>query len=298
MTRLSLIIGCGDVGKRVAKQLMQIRQPVIAASHSEESRNTLKQLGIDSVFADLDEIDSLKLLPAEATQIYYFAPPPSDGEVDSRMTNFLASLKLSNSKTRIIYISTTGVYGDHQGEWIDESTPTTAPSNRSKRRLNAETRLIRFCEQKNCEYIILRVGGIYCLPKLPLQRLQSGVKILKANIAPASNRIHANDLANICITAMNSQHVNEIYNACDGNPTSISDYFIQVAKIFHLPAPEEIDWDQANKDISPAMMSYLQESKKIKIDKLLQQLEIQFKYPDLDSGLKQCLEEANANNSD
>jgi len=292
MTETALIIGCGDIGKRVATLVRQQGQTVIAASHQKESQEILKSLGIKSFFADLDDNETPLSLPENTAQIYYLAPPPARGIVDTRMANFIVNLNETNPPKRIVYISTTGVYGDQQGNWINESSETPAPTDRSKRRLSAESQLKQFCQRTNCEYVILRVGGIYCLEKLPLARIKDGVKVLQANIAPASNRIHADDLAHICIAAMQSTFANEIYNATDGNPSSISDYFIQVAKTFHLSAPEEIDWQQAEKDISPAMMSYLKESKKISVDKLFKQLNIKFKYPTLEDGLKQCQEEA------
>ena len=136
--------------------------------------------------------------------------------------------------------------------------------------------------------MILRVAGIYCLEKLPIERLKIGIKILQPDLSPASNRIHADDLANICITAMNHPSANEIFNIADGEPSSISDYFIRVAKTFNLPTPSQLNWEEAKNELSPAMLSYLQESKKVNFEKTRKKLGINLQYPTLSAGLQQC----------
>ena len=126
-----------------------------------------------------------------------------------------------------------------------------------------------------------------------LERLQTGMQILKEELAPASNRIHADDLAKVCVTAMFHSPANEIFNVADGNPSSMSDYFKKVAIAFNLPEPEEVSWEYAEKYFSAGMLSYLRESKKISIKKLTSILPVDFDYPTLNLGLQQCLEQQN-----
>lgn len=288
MNTPTLIIGCGDTGKRVIAQLPDNKTSITAITHSASSQEKLKKLGINVITGNLDSPSSLQIIPTEKMNVFYFAPPNASGETDTRMENFINQLQHKTPPKRIVYISTTGVYGDYQGQWINEETPVNPVNERSKRRLHAERLIQNYCNKTNTEYMILRVAGIYCLEKLPIERLKLGIKILHPDLSPASNRIHADDLANICITAMNHHSPNKIFNIADGEPSSISDYFIQVAQIFELPAPLQLNWEEAENALSPAMLSYLHESKKVSFEKSQKLLGINLKYPTLKAGLQQC----------
>ena len=289
-----LVVGCGDVGKRVAHRLLANNAKISALTHSKASENSLKTLGIEPIFADLDQADSVSAITQSFDNIFYFAPPPSSGQIDSRMQNFIQHYLRQHLPKRIVYISTTGVYGDHSDNWINEETPAKPQVDRSRRRLNAENQIIELAKNTKLEYVIVRVAGIYSLEKLPIERLQENKKILARNLSGASNRIHAEDLADILVAAMLNSKSGEIYNATDGAPSTMSDYFMAVAHTFDLPAPEEVDWQYANAHFSQGMLSYLKESKKISNEKILKQLGIHLNYPDLTTGLKQCQEEYNA----
>ena len=302
------IIGCGDTGKRVSHLLQLQGKDVNATSHSTDSSKILVSLGINVFAANLDEPESLSNLPVNNSDIFYFAPPPRSGEQDKRMGNFLDSLDHprnhstssfpENKQTvrRIVYISTTGVYGDQDGNWITEETPTAPGNARSKRRLSAEEQLKAYCITHKTEYMILRVAGIYDLNKLPINKINAGLKVLEMKTAPASNRIHAADLANICIAAMQSKLHNKIFNVADGNPSSISDYFIQTSRIFNLTPPLEISWEQAQNDLSPEMLSYLTESKKIDVKFMQKELRVTLSFPTLAKGLYACKKEYDKQN--
>ncbi len=289
------IIGCGNIGQRVATLLHDQGAQINATSHSTTSIQLLEQLGITVYQANLDEPETLCSLPLsekDKLDVYYFAPPQAKGDVDLRMTHFLDALQPKPQQQatlrRLVYISTTGVYGNHDGEWITEDTPTEPKNARSKRRLSAEIQIKQFSHKHDMEYIILRVAGIYDLKKLPLERINAGLQVLKADLAPASNRIHAADLANICVAAMRSAHHDCVFNVADGNPSSISDYFIQTAALFNLTPPEEISWEKAKTVLSPEMLSYLSESKKVAVDHIQEKLSITLKYPSLAEGLAAC----------
>ena len=283
------IIGCGSIGQRIGHRLITDGQCVNTLTHSHERIPTLNSEGFNGTFGDLDNPDTLVNLDFSHAKIFYLAPPPSEGEVDSRIQNFIAALKTRSAPKKIVYISTTGVYGNSNGNWINESTPLEPANARSMRRLDAETALQDYTSEHGTLLAILRVVGIYCSDKLPLKRIDSGLKILKTSIAPSSNRIHGDDLANISIRAMQLNH-STILNVADGNPSSISDYFIKTAKVFNLTPPTEIDWDEANKTLSPGMLSYLRESKKIDPTLMLNTLNYQLMYPTLDDGLKECFD--------
>lgn len=278
------IIGCGDIGRRLAK--LHQSEKISAIVHSEASAIACNELGITAYPVDFDQ--QIKLPTDDAKHIYYFMPPPASGHDDTRLKQFLVKLayKPEAIKKRIILISTTGVYGDSKGAWIDEDTPTTPKAERAHRRLSAEKHLIEWAEKTGGEYMILRVPGIYAKDRLPLARLKKGLAIVNQAEAGWTNRIHADDLAQACKAAMQCSYSNEIINICDGNPSTMTDYFNQIADYANLPRPPQISMKEAEKTLSKGMVSYLKESRRIRNDKMLKLLEINLEYPNLQSCLK------------
>ena len=279
------VIGCGYVGSKVAHHLAN--KPLIALARSQHSQSRLQTLGIPWVYGDLDERDSLVKLPVKNTILYYFVPPPATGLVDSRLTNLCTSFE--HLPQKIILISTTGVYGDCQGAWIDETQPLNPQTDRAKRRVHAETVLQQWAETQGVAITIFRVPGIYGPDRLPLKRLQQETPVLDPAISPFSNRIHIDDLVNACLVARDREKTG-IYNISDGHPTTMTDFFNQVAQAFHFPLPPTVDWSQAKQQFSASMMSYLAESKRLDNRKMREQLGVIPRYSDLQTGLAQCVQ--------
>ena len=288
-----VIIGCGDIGIRVAKIWKNQGKTVFGAARSEESLNTLRQQHIHAVSLDLDDINKLQELSSRLTQdalIYYFAPPPAKGIEDTRMVNFLQSLNNKALPTHIVYISTSGVYGDQQGKTINEDTLVNPQVDRAKRRYHAEQLLLEYgIEHSSISFTVLRVGGIYGPGRLPLQRLKDQIPMLHENLAPQTNRIHADDLAQICVAASTKNSAGEIYNVSDGSDSNMTEYFNTIADFCDLPRPPLVDWEEAEKTISKGMLSYLKESRRMDNSKMLNHLDIELMYPSLKDGLKTCL---------
>jgi len=282
------IIGCGDIGRRVA-QLWQARDvPVTGLVRSDASLLQLRQQGITPVQADLDDPASLAPLPDANALLYYFAPPPATGTTDPRMQHFLASMTPERLPARIVYISTSGVYGDHQGGRVDEDTPPNPNVDRARRRLDAEQQLRRFGQAHDVAIVILRVGGIYGPGRLPEQRIRAGLPLLHEDLAPPTNRIHAEDLARIALAAARRGRPDGIYNVSDGCNGNMTAYFNTVADFLGLPRPPTIGWDEAQQQLSPGMLSYLTESRRMDVRRLRDELGIELRYPDLASGLASC----------
>jgi nucleoside-diphosphate-sugar epimerase len=287
------IIGCGDIGRRVASlyqnEAKQTSKPCTLRGivRSESSRSLAMEQGIHASIIDLDHplTHQTTIRPEDFEQalVFYFAPPPSTSVTDTRLQNVLSFIK--NQANKWVLISTTGVYGDSHGEWIDENAPLNPVADRAKRRLSAEQTVIDWAKTYNKQYIILRVPGIYAKDRLPLARLQKKLPIVDEDEAPWTNRIHADDLAQICKTAMESTISNEIYNATDGHPSTMTAYFNQVADYANLPRPPQISMQEAEQTLSAGMLSYLKESRRISNKKLLQELNINLQYPDLVAGL-------------
>jgi nucleoside-diphosphate-sugar epimerase len=285
-----LIIGCGDVGRRVAVLLQATRHRLTCVVRSRESLNELQAAGFEARCVDLDVDDSSGKLASGYAEIYYFAPPPPAGEMDTRMKRFLQGLQRDTPPRRIVYISTSAVYGDCQGVWITEDQPLNPATARGRRRLDAERQLTTWCNENGCEWMLLRVPGIYGPGKLPLERLRQGLPVLREEDAPYTNRIHVDDLAAICMAAMSSSRSNTVYNVSDGHPSNMTDYFFRVADAAGLPRPPEVSRDEARRVLSPGMMSFLNDSRRMDNSRLLRELEISLQYPDLDAGLAACFE--------
>ena len=288
-----VIVGCGDIGLRVAKIWKNQGKSVFGVVRSEENLNALRQQHIHAISADLDDINTLSELNGKLSKqslLYYFAPPPAKGIEDTRMANFLNSLDKNALPAQLIYISTSGVYGDQQGQLIDEQTPANPQVDRAKRRFHAEQQLLEFGTNNiSVAITILRVGGIYGPGRLPLQRLKDQIPMLHENLSPQTNRIHADDLAQVCVAAATEKADGEIYNVSDGTNSNMTEYFNTIADFCNLPRPPLVDWDEAEKTISKGMLSYLKESRRMDNSKMINELEITLKYPTLKEGLESCV---------
>jgi len=282
------IVGCGYIGKKVASKSLSLGVSVECYVHSMASKETCESLGIQADLLELDNRDlSNEWHVKDNNVIAYFVPPPRQGVIDTRMTNFLSTLeRLDSVPDKIVLISTTGIYGDCQGEWIDESHTVNPQADRAHRRLSAENQLQKFCKSKNIECIIFRVPGIYAMDKLPVKRISSGEPIVRAIDSGYTNRIHAEDLSEFCVEALTQKIKPGIYNCCDGSPSTMNDYFVRVADFLGLDRPKEISIQQAEKELSTGMLSYLAESKRISNKKLLENFSTTFTYPDLKSALQ------------
>ncbi len=280
-----LIIGYGDIGRRVARLYKEENYVVTGLARSPGSCKIMKSDNVEPVIADLDDQDSLSGLLLADALVFYFAPPPPTGLSDPRMANFLAIVDGKNLPRKIVYISTSGVYGDQAGRLITEKTPPQPGTDRAFRRLNAENQLREFRDQHPVEVVILRVGGIYGPGRLPEQRIRDAIPVLHEELAPKTNRIHADDLARICVAAEKYGRDGEVYNVSDGCDSNMTEYFFQVANHLGLEPPPTVDWDVANSILSKGMLSYLRESRRMDNKKMLTELRITLKYPDLNSGL-------------
>ena len=283
------IVGCGYIGTRLALRALDAATPVSGVVRSAASAEKLGEQMIPVLRCDLDS-EPLPAGSTEGQEVYYCAPPPSAGVQDTRMRRFIAGLADSGQPRRIVYLSTTGVYGDCHGEWVDERRPANPQVDRAHRRWDAEQVLQAWRERSGGELVILRVAGIYGPGKLPLARLRKGEPMVDEADAPWTNRIHADDLVSACLAAMHKGVDGEVYNACDGNPGNMSDYFKQVAEMAGIAPPPLISLAQAREQLSPGMLSYLGESRRLSNAKLLRDTGLQLRYPGLPEGLCACFE--------
>lgn len=279
-----LIVGCGYVGRRLALREREAGATVFAIVRSETRCRALSADDVSAIRFDLDGCS--QVVPETVGRVlYYLVPPPSVGPTDPRIAAFLASIARDALPTRIVLISTTGVYGDCNGAWVDEDSPIAPSTDRARRRRDAELVLIEWAGLRNVPWVILRVPGIYGPGRFPLERIRERHPVLDEAESPWSNRVHVDDLVSACMAAARTREFNQVYNVSDGCPTTMTDYFNRVADRFGLRRPPQIPMASATTRLGEGMLSYLAESRRISNVRMRDRLGVTPRYPDLESGL-------------
>lgn len=283
-----LIVGCGDIGLRAA-ELLRGRYRLIALTRHRARCDELRRAGIVPVLGDLDEPRSLTKLAGLADALLHFAPPQNQGGKDLRTRNLLAALSRSSIlPRRLVYISTSGVYGDRRGAWTDETTPVAPQSERAIRRRDAEMRLRDWAARNDIALSILRAPGIYSEERLPLERLRKGTPALLPEDDSFSNHIHAADLARAAVQALRFGRPGRIYNTCDDTPLKMGDYFDLVADACELTRPLRIDRVSAAASLPQALYSFMRESRRLPNTRLKQELGFFLCYPSVEEYLRRA----------
>lgn len=281
-----LIVGSGDVALRALPWPTR-RFRVHALVRQPEAAAALRAAGAIPIVGDLDDRRSLRRLAGLADAVLHFAPPPSSGEGDPRTRRLLAALGCGKSLPQgLIYISTTGVYGDCGGDWVSETRPARASTARARRRVDAETRLRRFGCRTGVRVAILRAPGIYAADRLPLERLRRADPVLVAAEDVHTNHIHAEDLARIACLALLRAAAGRVYNASDDSGLRMGDYFDAVADAFDLPRPERLTRAQIATRLSPLTLSFMSESRRLDNRRLKRELRLRLTYPTVAEGLR------------
>lgn len=282
-----VIIGYGQLGAEVCQQHLKSSDQVHTLRRSHTDPLNTSHIPLK---ADLGSLSAPLALPDTIDCLYYFAPPSSTDLNDHYLRQFLSFHQYQNIR-HIIYISTSGVYGDSKGEWVTEETLTNPSADRAKRRLNAEQQLIAFNEAHAIPITILRCAAIYSSQTVNRERILSNTKpVIKAAQAPFTNRIHLSDLTQVCLAAMQKpSHSVDIYNVSDGHPSTTTEHSWLLSDLIESKRNREIDLSEANQYYSSAYMGYLNESKKLDISKLKLKLKPFLKYEDICNGIEQCL---------
>ena len=270
-----LILGCGDVGMRLLP-LVRARFRVFAVTSDPSRCAELRAAGAVPLIADLDRPHTLKRLAGLARYVVHLAPPQSEGALDRRTRNLSAILPDGG---RMVYVSTSGVYGDCAGALIDE-TRVLAPHNaRARRRVDAEQVLRAWARRSGASLAILRVPGIYAPDRLPLKRLEQGTAALIAAEDVYTNHIHADDLANILALALFRGLPGRIYNAVDDTHMKMADYFDTVADAFDMPRPPRVARAQLVASVSPMLLSFMSESRRMCNSRIQRDLGVRLRFP-------------------
>ena len=286
-----LIVGCGDVARRTLPRLLG-HYRVFALLRDPAQCVYWRARGARPILADLDRAASLKRIAGLADIVLHFAPPPERGTVDTRMRGFLAALTQGKSlPQRLVYVSTSGVYGDCAGARIDETSPVRPTTPRAQRRVDAECQLRRFGRHNKVRVSILRAPGIYAADRLPLERLKNGVTALCREDDVFTNHIHADDLAMLTCAALRHGRANRCYNATDDSEMKMGDYFDLVADCFGLPRAPRISRSEAQQQMSPLQFSFMSESRRLDNTRIKNELRAQLRYPQLADGVNAAWQE-------
>ena len=279
-----LLVGAGDIGRRAVGALRR-NFTVIATTRDPVQAQALAALGVQPLTLDLDRADTLANLPA-IEAILFTAPPQAVGRHDERTRNLIVALSGRNLRPRrVVYVSTSGVYGDCQGEWVDESRPVNPGTDRAHRRCDAEAQWMKWTGDINSRLTVLRAPGIYGNDRFPLSRLRAGTPVLRREDDVYTNHIHADDLAAICVRALRPESPAGVYNAVDDSDIRMGDWMDRVADAFGLARPPRISRDEAARRIPAGLLSFMSESRRLVNTRLKRGLGYVLRYPTVIDGL-------------
>lgn len=284
-----LLVGCGDVGLRVAA-LLRGRVNVLALTSSPARAEALRSAGVRPLVGNLDRTDSLRRLSGLASRVIHLAPPPGSGNQDPRTQALLQVLRLRSGPQAMVYGSTSGVYGDCQGEIAIETRAVSPDTSRARRRFDAEIRVRHHGRATGVPCAILRIPGIYAPDRVggtPRERLLKGTPVLMAQDDVYTNHIHADDLARACVAAMWRGKPQRIYNVNDDSCLKMGDYFDLAADLYGLPRPPRVPRSTATEQLPLMLLSFMSESRRMDNKRLKRELGLRLLYPTVTEGLRQ-----------
>lgn len=282
-----LIVGCGDVGLRVARALER-RVKVLALTPSPERRGELRARGITPLLGNLDQPASLQRLAGLATRVLHLAPPPGDGAGDPRTGALLRALRRRSLPGTLVYGSTSGVYGDCAGAVVTETQRLDPRTPRGGRRVAAEHHVRFFGRSTGVRASLLRIPGIYAPDRAggtPRERLLRGTPVLQAADDVYTNHIHADDLARACLASLWRGQPQRIYNVNDDSGLKMGDYFDLAADLYGLPRPPRVSRQEADEKLSPLLLSFMSESRRMDNTRMKRELRLALRYPTVRTGL-------------
>ncbi|MBK6863979.1 MAG: SDR family oxidoreductase [Ideonella sp.] len=282
-----LIVGCGDVGMRVVR-LLGRRYRVLALTSSAERCAELRAAGVVPLVGDLDDAPTLARLAGLADAVLHLAPPAAGGPQDLRTARLLQALARHGRLRKLVYASTSGVYGDAGGAFFDETRAVDPATDRARRRVDAERRVRWFGRAFGVRVSVLRIPGIYATDRPgghPRERLARGAPVLRAEDDVYTNHIHADDLARACIAALQRGLPQRIVNVCDDTDLKMGDYFDLAARICGMPPPPRVSRAQAQAQLAPMQLSFMSESRRLANRRMKRELRLRLRYPTVAQGL-------------
>lgn len=274
-----LSIGHGYSARAFARLLQQEGWSITGTTRNQDTLQELAALGVDPV---LWPGEDLGRHIASADAVLISAGPGPDG--DPVLPDLRGSFEQARQLRWVGYLSTTGVYGDHQGGWVDETTPLAPTTKRGKARMQAE---VAWQSIPGLPLHIFRLAGIYGPGRGPFAKVRKGTARRIIKPGQVFSRIHVEDIAQVLRASLGRPDPGAIYNLCDDDPAPPQDVIAYAADLLGLPLPPEVPFEDA--DLTPMARSFYAESKKVRNDRIKQDLGISLIYPDYRSGLKALL---------
>ncbi len=282
-----LIVGCGDVGMRVLR-LLSGRYRLLALTSTPARAEVLRAAGAVPLIGNLDDPATLARLAGLADAVLHLAPPPLQGSTDPRTRHLLDALARKGRVRCLVYGSTSGVYGDCGGARFDETRAVNPATDRARRRVDAEARIRVYGRAHGVRVSILRIPGIYAIDREgghPRERLLRGTAVLSTEDDVHTNHIHADDLARACVAALARGLPQRVIHACDDTDLKMGDYFDLAADLCGLPRAPRISRAEARERLSPMLLSFMSESRRLDNRRLKHELRLALRYPTVSDGL-------------
>lgn len=288
------IAGCGYVGVRLAHRLAAEGYAVLAGGRDPEALRPHLPVTATAFRLDLDSGAGVATLAA-ADRLVAAYPPPRSGTRDPRSARLIAALAGGRGPERVVYLSTTGVYGDRGGQAVAETDPPAPGSQRAHRRLDAEARWRRLGRAGRARVNVLRVAGIYGPGRLPEEAVRAGTAARVAwPEARYTNTIHVDDLVALIGRTLDRGRPNRIYHACDGQQRRQGALIEVVAGVLGAALPPPLDPAIAEQELSPMRLSFLAESRCCRSERARRELGWAPRFTDLDAGVAASLSQGQA----
>lgn len=286
-----LVVGCGDVGMRAAS-LLAGRVRLLALTSSPQRCGALRAAGITPLVGNLDDVASVRRLAGLAQRVLHLAPPPSDQgpawTTDPRTRALVRVLSRRALPRSLVYGSTSGVYGDCGGDWVNETRAVQPHTARATRRVHAEASVRAYGQRTGVACTVLRIPGIYAPDRAggtPRDRLLRGTPVLQAADDVYTNHIHSDDLARACVLALWRGSGQRNINVCDDTELKMGDYFDLAADLYGLPRPARLPRHQAQAQLPVMLLSFMSESRRLSNLRMKTELGLALRYPTVREGL-------------
>ena len=286
-----LVVGCGDVGMRAAS-LLAGRVRLLALTSSPQRCGALRAAGITPLVGNLDDVAGVRRLAGLAQRVLHLAPPPSDQgpawTTDPRTRALVRVLSRRALPRSLVYGSTSGVYGDCGGDWVNETRAVQPHTARATRRVHAEASVRAYGQRTGVACTVLRIPGIYAPDRAggtPRDRLLRGTPVLQAADDVYTNHIHADDLARACVLALWRGSGQRNINVCDDTKLKMGDYFDLAADLYGLPRPARLPRHQAQAQLPVMLLSFMSESRRLSNLRMKTELGLALRYPTVREGL-------------
>jgi nucleoside-diphosphate-sugar epimerase len=272
-----LSLGHGYSARALARRLVPQGWRVIGTTRSPAKAQALRDEGVEPLLWPGDLTQAL----SEATHILCSAAPDAQGDPFLQAVPVLPTAR----PDWVGYLSTTGVYGDHQGDWVDETTPLTPQSDRARQRVLAEAQW----RATGLPVHIFRLAGIYGPGRGPFEKVRDGTARRIIKPGQVFSRIHVDDIAQVLEASIRKPNPGAAYNVCDDNPCPPEEVLSHAARLLGLPDPPEVPFDQA--EMTPMQRAFYGDSKRVRNDRIKEELGVSLLYPDYPAGLAALLAE-------